>query len=358
MKEKIWGDEIDAALQVSASRYTHERYRFEARYLLSPAERRFSELAWKDMAEMGWLSVSTPESQGGLGVRLGSVCLLAEVAGRALVNEPLVSSGFLAPFLVAHCGTPSQRAEWLPKMLNGELRVACTLQTETTGFRLQSGALYGVQTVVIDADMADQLLVLANDGDASHYYLVDLNDPTVDRKTYPLLDGRGAATVTLSGTTAISLGDAPAGSPARSVKWLAAIATAGDSYGAMVAAFDLTLNYLKTRQQFGRTLGTYQALQHRAVDMHIQLSECRAVLDQAIESVQTDAASAASDVHAAKAFICETARKLTQEAVQLHGGIGITDEYALSHYLRRARVNEQLYGSAEHHQQSFAALLN
>ena len=358
MKEKIWSDEVDAALQDSASRYIRDRYRFEARYLLSSQDRRYRQLAWKDMAEMGWLSVSTPESAGGLGVRLTSVCLLAEIAGKALINEPLVTGGFLAPFLIAHCATPEQRAEWLPKLLYGSLRVACAVNPSTAAFHVEADTLHGELTVVIDADIADQLLVLARAGETCHYYLVNLLDPKVDRKIYPLLDGRGAATIRLNGAAAIRLGGAPIDSPMRSAQWLAAIATAADSYGAMVAAFDLTLAYLKTRQQFGKFLGTYQALQHRAVDMHVQLSECRAVLDLALESVQTDCASASRDVHAAKAFICETARKLAQEAVQLHGGIGITDEYAVSHYLRRVRVNEQLYGSAELHLQAFSKLLN
>lgn len=357
MKNKLWLDEVDAALDEAASRYSRDRYRFEVRQPLSPNQRRFSEGVWKELGEMGWLNVSTPEEEGGLGVRLTSICLLAEVAGRALINEPLTSSGFLAPFIVAHNGSPAQRSELLPKLFGCELRVACVFGTMSDAIRLEGGALYGKQAVVIDADIADQLLVLARAGDtAAAFYLVDANGSGVTRKTCPLLDGRGAATVTLEGCAATRLGDASIVADARPALWLAVLATAADSYGAMVAVFDLTLEYLKTRRQFGKPLGTYQALQHRAVDMYIQLSESRAVLDHAIDSVQTDALTAARDVHAAKTFICEAARKVAQEAIQLHGGIGITDEYAASHYLRRVRVNEQLYGSAEQHFVAFAAL--
>ncbi|MDO8705610.1 MAG: acyl-CoA dehydrogenase family protein [Sulfuricaulis sp.] len=355
MKNKLWLDETDAALDDAATRYTRDRYRFEDRHLLTPSQRRFSNDVWMDMAEMGWLGVSTPEEDGGLGVRLTSICLLAEVAGRALINEPLTSCGFLAPFLVAHNGSPAQRAELLPRLLSGHLPVACVLGPVSEAMHVESGALHGRQAVVVDGDMADHLLVLARDGDkAEALYLVDANGGGVNRKSFPLLDGRSGATVTLKGCAAILLGNADMTANAQPALWLAVLATAADSLGAMSAAFDLTLDYLKTRRQFGKPLGTYQALQHRAVDMYLQLSESRAVLDQAIESVQADAVTAERDVHAAKTFICQAARKVLQEAIQLHGGIGITDEYMVSHYLRRVRVNEQLYGSAEQHFRSFA----
>lgn len=348
MKTKIWRDETDAALDDAASRYTAERYRFEVRQRLTRDERRFDAAVWKDMADMGWLSVATPEEEGGLGLRVASICLLAEAAGRALVTEPLTSSGVLAPYLVARHGSAAQRNALLPRLHAGALRIACLLAGDAV--RVEAGRLHGRQQVVVDADIAEQMLVRSGD----RLWLVDVNAPGVTRRTYPLLDGRGAATVTFEAAEATPLG---AGDPAdlRHALWLAALATAADSHGAMAAAFDLTLDYLKTRRQFGNPLGTYQALQHRAVDLYVALGESRAVLDQAIESLQAGAPDAARDVHAAKALIGESARRVTQEAVQLHGGIGVTDEYAASHYLRRARVNEQLWGSAEQHFLAFAA---
>lgn len=348
MKHKTWADETDAALHDAATRYVADRYRFETRQRLSRADRRFSASVWKDAAEMGWFSVATPEAEGGLGLRVASICLLAEISGRALMTEPLTSAGVLAPYLVSVHASAAQREALLPAMHAGELRVACML--DNTSMRQQSGRLQGRQQLVVDADLADQLLVLSDDA----LWLVDASDPSVTRNSFALLDGRAAATVTLDHATAVRLGDhRPA--DVQFARLLAALATAADSHGAMSAAFELTLDYLKTRRQFGKPLGTNQALQHRAVDMYVALGESRAVLDQAIESLQAHGPDTARDVHAAKALVGESARRVTQEAVQLHGGIGVTEEYAASHYLRRARVNEQLWGSAEQHFLAFAA---
>lgn len=347
MKQKIWLDETDAALDDAARRYTAERYRFDVRQRLSGAERRFSTAVWKDLADMGWLGVATPEEAGGLGLRVGSICLLAEAAGRALLTEPLTSAGVVAPYLLARGGDAVQRDALLPRLQAGELRIACLL--EAASVRVEAGRLHGRQQVVVDADIADRLLVCSGDG----LWLLDANAAGVTRQPYPLLDGRGAATLTFEGAEATRIASVGLADMQYAL-WLAALATAADSHGAMSAAFDLTLDYLKTRRQFGNPLGTYQALQHRAVDMYVALGESRAVLDQAIASLQAGAPDAARDVHAAKALIGESARRVTQEAVQLHGGIGVTDEYAASHYLRRARVNEQLWGSADQHFMAFA----
>jgi len=347
VKQKNWLDEIDAALHDAALRYTAERYSFEARQRMPAAERRFSAGVWKDMGDMGWLSVASPGEEGGLGLRVASICLLAEAAGRALVTEPLTNAGVLAPHLVAAHGTDAQRAKLLPQLHAGTLRIACLLDGRNVA--LQDGRLQGTHPVLIDADIAQQLMVHAADA----LWLVDAKAPGVDCRAFPLLDGRGAATVRFDNVEAVRLGDSARADTASTLQ-LAALATAADSLGAMSAAFDLTLDYLKTRRQFGVPLGTHQALQHRAVDMYIALAESRAVIDQAIGTVQAGSSDAARDVHAAKSLVCESARRVTQEAVQLHGGIGITEEYAVSHYLRRARVNEQLWGSAEQHFVAFA----
>jgi alkylation response protein AidB-like acyl-CoA dehydrogenase len=358
VKTRTWFDDTDAALADAAARYLGERYRFDTRQRLDAAARRFSPACWRDLAEMGWFSVATPEAAGGLGLRLSSICLLAEAAGRSLLTEPFVSAGVVAPFIVAQHGSAAQRELLLPAIHAGDKRVVPVLgQGDATALREEGGTLHGCQSVAIDADIADLLLVRTGaDPAQAAFWIVDPQAAGCRLARYPLLDGRGAARLELDGAAAVRLGAADASVDARAALRLGALATAADSLGAMSAAFELTLDYLKTRRQFGAPLGTYQALQHRAVDMYIALGESRALLDQAIASLQADAPQAARDVHAAKSVIGEAARRVTQEAIQLHGGIGVTEEYAASHCLRRARVNEQLYGSAEHHFQAFAAL--
>ena len=199
--------------------------------------------------------------------------------------------------------------------------------------------------------ITDALLVQATVAGATRWYWVGAATQGVTRRAYPLLDGRGAATLEFEACTAEALdaGDSP--HPAL----LLALALCADAVGAMEAAMALTLDYIKTRQQFGAAIGTHQVIQHRAVDMHIRLSECRAVLAQATQSLQLNPDASARDVHGAKAFIGEQARLMLQEAVQLHGGIVITEEYALSHYLRRVITDDQLTGGHEQHLRRFAA---
>jgi alkylation response protein AidB-like acyl-CoA dehydrogenase len=309
---------------------------------------------------MGWLALVVPEALGGLGRRINSVALLAQAAGRALLNEPLCGSGFVAADVIVRHASAAQQAAWLPPLLAGQQRHACVMPAQAGLLQVRGGRLSGRQEVVLDADIAEQCLVLALDLDVTdnaadapqRWFRVAANGPRVLVQPYPLLDGRGAATLVFDQTEVEALN--PGNDPHPAL--LGALASVADAVGAMDAAFALTLDHLKTRHQFGVPLASFQVLQHRAVDQSMRLAESRAVLAQAVLSLQQQPWAAARDVHAAKAFVGEQSRLLLQEAVQLHGGIGITEEYALSHYLRRVRVDEQLYGSAEQHLRQFSAL--
>jgi alkylation response protein AidB-like acyl-CoA dehydrogenase len=344
-------DDTDAALADAAAQYVRERYAFNPRRRLEAVECRFSAVAWREIAEMGWLAVATPEALGGVGLRITSIALLAQAAGRGMMNEPLLSTGFVAADTIVRHGSAEQQAAYLPALLAGDLRVACAFAT-LSALRHKDGRLSGRQEVVLDADIADRLLVQAVADGELRWFSVDAETAGLQRERYPLLDGRGAATLIFDRCEAEPLreGSSP------HAGWLGALACAADACGAMEAAFELTLDYLKTRRQFGVPIGSFQVLQHRAVDQYMRLVECRAVLAQAVQTLQHRPDGAGRDVHAAKAFIGEQARLALQGAVQLHGGIGITDEYALSHYLRRVRVDEQLFGSAEQHLRHFAAM--
>jgi alkylation response protein AidB-like acyl-CoA dehydrogenase len=350
VKRDAYLDDTDAALADAALRYSRQRYAFDARQRLSPGQRRFDEQAWHEIAEMGWLLVATSEDDGGLGVRAGSIVLLARAAGAAGINEPLASTGFIAADVLRLHATPRQRADWLPKLLAGKLRAACAFGADGGSARADGNRLHGHHEVVLDADLADLLLVEVAGGAEARWYAVHADAPGLRRTAYPLMDGRGAATLDFDGCEAEPL----AASSSNHSRWVAALATAADALGAMETAFALTLEYVKARKQFGVTIGSHQAVAHRAVDMFIRLEECRAVLARATQALENDPTGRAYEVHAAKAFIGPQARLLAQEAVQLHGGIGITEEYAASHCLRRILVDEQLYGTARQHLRRFA----
>lgn len=354
MKRDDYFDDTDAALARAAQRYTRERHAFDQRQKLPAGERRFSASAWNEMASMGWLGVATGEEEGGLGLRVSSIALLAQAAGQALVNEPLFSAGFIAPDIVMRHASADQRGRWLAPMNEGAVRVACVFARQAMPVRAHAGRLHGRQEVVLDGDIADALLVQAGEAGERRWYWIEPDAHGIKRSTYPLLDGRGAATLEFEGCPgeALDAGDSP--HPAL----LMALALCADAVGAMEAAMTLTLDYIRTRRQFGAAIGTQQVIQHRAVDMSIRLSECRAVLAQATQSLQAQPEAAARDVHGAKAFVGEQSKLMLQEAVQLHGGIGITDEYALSHYLRRVIADDQLSGGHEQHLRQFAAALS
>lgn len=355
MTNMIFVDDTDTALQDAAKRYLHDAYSFEARMRCDPLEKRFNGKVWQDMAEMGWLSAGVSEDQGGLGVRVHAMVLLAEVCGEYQVNEPLYSSGFVAPCIMAAFAHSEQRDHWLSSVMTGKWRVACGFAFSGADFIHQPNGLSGRAEVLVHADVADHLLVQAkgSDGELS-WHLLECAGKGVTVQAYPLVDGRGAATVVLDNAPSIPLS---MGLPCNA-ELLGALSFAADSLGCMQAALRMTLEYIKIRQQFGKPIGVNQVLQHRAVDMYLRLSESRALLNQASISVANQLETAALDVHAAKAFISTQSRLLLQEALQLHGGIGMTEEYAVSHYLRRVLVNEQLFGGPEYHLQSFTASLS
>ena len=346
MKRDSFVDEIDAALGDAALRYRRERYAFEQRQRMDAASRRFDAGAWAQMAEMGWLSVASDEADGGLGRRIGSIALLARHAGAAGINEPLLSTWIAAEVLRAH-GSGAQRARWLEPLMAGGLRVACAFGADA---RAADGVLTGRCEAVPDADIADLLLLQVQ----GRWHAVRAGAAGLQREACPLLDGRGAATLQLQACAAEALPVQAPDTPAQ----LAGLAAAADALGAMELAFELTLGYVKTREQFGAPIGQHQVVMHRTVDMYLRLMESQAVLAQAVEALASGEPARAAEVHAAKAFIPPQGRLLAQEAVQLHGGIGITEEYAVSHCLRRVLVDEQLFGRSAEHLQRFAQPLS
>ncbi len=349
MKRDAYLDDTDAALAEAAQRYARERFAFETRQRLAPGQRRFDVAAWRDMAQMGWLAVATGEDDGGFGMRAGSIALLARVAGAAGINEPLASTAFVAADLLRQLATAQQRSAWLPPLLEGKLRIACAF-AQGNALRVDGQALHGLCETVLDADIADLLLVEAGSGPAAQWFALRADAAGVTRTCHPLLDGRGAATLEFQRCEAEPL-QPGSGDHAGLV---AALAAAADALGAMEVAFDLTLDYVKTRKQFGAAIGSHQVVAHRTVDMLIRLEECRAVVGDATRALQSGDPALAYQVHAAKAYVGPQARLLAQEAVQLHGGIGITEEYAVSHCLRRIMVDEHLHGSTRWHLERFA----
>ena len=363
----------------SVRKYLASHYDFEARKKTIASGDGFSAGAWNTFAEMGLTAIPFAPEDGGFGG--GAVDLMAsmEAFGDALVVEPLLDNIALAGRLVARTGSASQKEAVLAGLIDGsrklafaslepgrryELEPVVTTATAGTG----GWTLDGQKLVVIGAPLADTLVVSARTALGSSLFLVDRNAPGVSLSSYRTVDGQRAADISFQavklGADAL-LGTDGAALPAieEAVDFATALLCC-DAVGAMKSANDATLEYLKTRKQFGTPIGSFQALQHRMVDMFIacEFSRSMAVL----AACRVDAAAGSSDaatitdrqraVSQAMVRIADAARLISQESVQLHGGMGMTEEMKVSHTFRRLTVLAQRFGDADHHLARLSAL--
>jgi alkylation response protein AidB-like acyl-CoA dehydrogenase len=326
-------------------------------------------VAWLDYAGFGWLALRVPEADGGLAADAGALAPLMEAVGARLLMEPILASAVIGTGLVLKCANPAQQAAWLPRLAAGSLKLAFAHHEMLdaaidagVGCECRQGALHGTKLAVLHGDCADALIVSAKDSDANGgvaLYMVDAGATGVERQCFPLLDGRGAANLRLNGARAERLNAttsaaADAAAIAATLQE-AAVALCGEALGAIHALNAATNQYLKMRRQFGRPIGANQALQHRMVEMYMLEQEVRAVTVAAQRALRDTGAKRRRVVAGARAFTCGAARRVAAEAVQMHGGMGVSDELDISHYYRRLMVVGTLFGNRDYHLDQFAA---
>ena len=368
-------------LAESAERFIGNEYDFAARREAMARDGGFSRQTWKTFAELGWLSLPIPEACGGLGGSTVDVAVLLECLGRGLVVEPYQSAVVLGAGTVTAAGSGAQRGEILPAVAAGdrllafahvEPRARYTLaHVETAAAREGSGwRLDGAKAVVHNAETADTLVVSARtagataDRDGITLFLVPRTAPGVALRSYPTVDGLRASEVMLEGVSVGSedvLGgvDGVDGGLAtvEAVVDRACVLLCAEASGAMDAAVRLTTAYLKERRQFGVAIGSFQSLQHRAVDMLGAQQFARALVYRAAGVIDdADPLERAKAASAAKVETGRAGRLVGQEAVQLHGGMGMTDEMAIGHYFKRLSTIDAQFGNTDHHVRRFAAL--
>jgi alkylation response protein AidB-like acyl-CoA dehydrogenase len=352
----------------SVTRLLADQYGFEQRKALLKTPAGWSERLWSQYAELGLLGLPIPEEYGGFGGGPVDVMLLMQAFGRHLVLEPFLASIVLGGTALRLAGSAAQRDEALPALADGSLKLAFAhgerqsrydLSDVQTTARQDGGnwRLDGAKSVVLHGDCADRLVVSArtaggrDEPDGISLFLVDAEAAGLARRGYALRDGTRAAEISLTATPAEPLGERDAAFPVIGRVVEAGIAaTAAEVIGAMEAMQAMTLDYLKTRQQFGRPIGDNQALQHRAAEMMIALEQGRSMAMLAAMSVEeADAAERARSIAMARVGTGQAGRFVSQNAVQLHGGIGMTEEYAVGHFFRRVMVIEHLFGDTAHH---------
>jgi pimeloyl-CoA dehydrogenase small subunit len=361
----------------SLKRYLANEYSIDARAKIVASPTGWSETVWAAFAEMGLLGVPFAEEYGGFGGTAVDVMLVMEALGEGLVVEPYWVNVALAGRLIARAASEEQREQILPAMIQGKRRLAFAHGERSARYDLRhvgarakrSGPGYtieGEKRAVLHGAAADTLIVSArtSGGDTDpagiSLFLVDRAAAGLTLKDYRTIDELRAADVWLSGVTVPAealLGAEGQGLPF--IEEAADYATAllcAEAVGAIRFANETTLEYLKTRRQFGVPIGSFQALQHRMVDMVISYEQARSM--SCLACVKVDTAGAAERrraVSAAKIKVADACRHVSQEAVQLHGGMGMTEELKVSHTFRRLTMIGQTFGDADHHLERFAA---
>jgi alkylation response protein AidB-like acyl-CoA dehydrogenase len=357
----------------SIRRFIANDYAFEARQRIVASAEGYSAAAWATMAEMGLLALPLPAEHDGFGGGAGDLMAVMEAFGEALVVEPYLATLIGARFVMRR-GSAEQQKEILPAVASGAMKLAFAYledgvrydlgRVATTAKRAGDGwTLSGTKRVVLHAPMADRLVVSARGDKGVALFVVDCHSREggnpVSIKPYRTLENYRAADVVLSETPAQLLGDSDDALPLieEVVDWATALLCA-EAVGAMRSANEMTLEYLKTRKQFGVPIGAFQTLQHRMVDMVISHEQARSMASLACSQVDAapDANARKRVVSAAKLRIADACRHISQEAIQLHGGMGMSEELKVSHTFRRLTMIAQQFGDADHHLERFASL--
>lgn len=312
---------------------------------------------WGEIAGLGFAGVIIPEEFGGAGLGYVALGAVLEEAGRTLVASPLHSSALAGAGALLLAGTDAQKAEWLPKIASGEVVATIAIDEAAhhapakSKLKFEGGKLSGEKKYVADGHIAHLIIVAAADA----LYLVKADAAGVTRRELVTADSRGAADISFDGAAAEKMNGGA--DVIDAILDRARIGLAAEMVGQASEAFEITSEYLKTRKQFGQVIGGFQALQHRAAKLFTDLELTRSCVLAALDALDRGDKRIAEYASLAKARASETVHLATNEMVQLHGGIGMTDEHDAGLYLKRARVAEALYGGASFHRDRYAALL-
>jgi alkylation response protein AidB-like acyl-CoA dehydrogenase len=334
----------------------------------------FDRAAWKEMAEMGWSGILVPEEFGGTGLGYLTLGLVLEETGRTLTASPLVSTALTATTALLLAGSDAQKKKYLPAIAEGKLIATLAVDEgphhapEKIALKAEkSGAgvkLNGRKTFVLDGVVADLIIVAARtsgkpgDKGGITLALVDGKASGLTREALKTVDSRGYANLTFKDVDGEILGSLDQGAGVlESTLDRARAGLAAEMLGHAVQSFEVTLDYLKTREQFGQKIGSFQALQHRAAKMFTDLELARSCVEAALSAIDREANDVAQLVSLAKAKVGDAVHLVSNEMVQMHGGIGMTDAHDAGLYLKRARAQEATFGGSSYHRDRYATLL-
>lgn len=364
-------------LKDSVDRFVLDNYDSASRAKLAATELGYSADNWNMFAELGWLGMPFSEEDGGYGGTPVETAVMMECMGKGLVLEPFLSTVILGGGLIATAGNTAQKEEIIPAIIEGKMKLAFGYaeaqsrfnlsDVETTAVKSGDGYIInGHKAVVYHGTSADKVIISARtsgdtrDEDGVSLFIIDQDMAGMSRRDYPTVDASRAADFTfedVSVPASCLLGEeGKAGPVIENVINTAISAICAEAVGAMQASNEITNEYIKTRKQFGVPIGKFQVLQHKMVDMFMEAEQSKSMSDMAAMKLQDAGDDAAKAVSATKAQIGAAAKFVGQNSIQLHGGMGMTDEYSIGHYFKRLTMIEMLFGNTDYHVKKFQQL--
>ena len=331
---------------------------------------------WLEMVKLGWPGILIPEEFGGSNFGVTGIGVILQECAKTLTPSPLFATGVLGAYAISEFGNDDQKNNYLPKIVNGEITTALAVDeishhdpsaTELIAKKNNSGfTLSGKKIFVIDGASADLLIVLArtsgSKGDSTglSLFFIDSDQSGIETKKLDMADSRNYANIYFNDVSVDKsslLGDLEtAGETVESILDIGRIAISAEMLGNAESAFEITLDYLKQRKQFGALIGSFQALQHRAAEMFCEIELTKSSVLAAMRAADENSNELQRLSSLSKTVAGETLHLVSNEAIQMHGGIGVTDEYDIGFFLKRARVAEQIFGSAKYHTERYANL--
>jgi alkylation response protein AidB-like acyl-CoA dehydrogenase len=364
-------------LRDSVARFIQDDYDFYTRCEIVASDAGMSKANWDTFAELGWLSVPFPEELGGFGGGPVDLLVMMEEFGKGLVVEPYFATVVLFGGLLRHGGSEAQQSDFIPRIVEGSCLGAFAYLERQSRFELadvkttatrqgDDYLLHGEKVVVLNGANADTLVVSARsageqtDDHGITLFLVPANAPGVKIVDYRLMDGQRVANVVLRDVAVGPghvLGAVDEGLPLmEAVTREACVALGAEALGIMGQLNAKTLEYTKAREQFGVAIGSFQALQHRMVDTFMAYEQAKSLLYRAVCALEKEDEDPTRDIHALKVMVDRAGKHIYGEAIQLHGGMGITDEVDIGHYAKRLMMINAMFGNGDYHQGRFNAL--
>ena len=352
-------NEDQRALADTVQRFVAKDYTFEKRRAILDSTAGWSREVWQALADLGVLALNIDEDHGGFGYGPQETGLVMSAVGRGLLLEPYLAAAVIAPALIRRTASADFVEQWLPNIATGETVVVLAhADARSEPVTEINGSLTGRKAVVAHGACADLLLVSARTAsDGTGLFAVMPGIEGVSLRDYPTLDGQRAADLVLSNAPAMRIDAGHALDAIEAALDIGLAALCAEAVGIMEATVAATTDYLKTRQQFGQPIGRFQALQHRMADMLLHLEQARSMSYlAAMHCTNEDQSARQRSLSAAKVTSGQACRFIAQNAVQLHGGMGMTDELMLSHWFKRLTVIEMSFGDTDSHLQRFAKL--